>query len=428
MLLALRQACDALMEEQALASDNKPLSTWNVELATIHQSISRLEELDYGQPLKEEGVPQHWPMPTTPDLDEWATMAGSSAGALLHVRLCYGRDEDDSAYEISYGRMFISTAGLCWIPAAGEELEVGQTLMRWQDIVGLAKGDDSALGVVEDDQMQIRLGTGKVLHLLLAMPRFVPEDLSHLREIWHSYRNSEIVEVGSPSLLKSERGSQRSAFNPRFSRASNADSATPSFVSAIMPDRLPLANGPPDHTVLETFQLPSASLKSIYQALKAEDGGPLRHVLCDGNLLGAFDMGMSQWIKAKGSGTLVRRLRYRVQLPAGAAVVGASTSAVTDIIRINASQSIVVLVSASCTHDVPFVGNKFRVEVHYVFKPGAEGGVIFQLFVHVRWLEDLSYFCPVSKDSVAEQTETKMRKVAQSLARSLEEEAPRKKI
>lgn len=412
-LRMLRETCDSMMQEETYLGNSQSFNTWNVELATIHQSICRLEELAGARPRQEEAEPPRlWPKPAAHDLEEWKCLA-RNADVLLHVRLCYRREED-SAHEISYGRMFISTAGLCWVPALGEELEEGPSIIDWQEIVGLklAKGDDNILAV-EDDQIQVSLATGDVLHLLLAMPRFGPEDLTRLLEIWQAYRNGPIVEdkADIPRLFRHQ---------PSFLRASSADSATPSFVSATLPDRLPLEAVPPNSKELGTFSLPGASLQDIHAALKAEDGGPLRHALCDETVMGAFDVALSPWIKAKSSKTLVRRLRFRIRLPTGAAVLGATSSAVTDIFRLcPARDSMIVLVSASCTHDVPFVGNKFRIEAHYVFKQDDAEGVRFQLFMRVVWLEDLSFFSPVSKETVEDETEVKMRNVAQALARSL---------
>lgn len=142
--------------------------------------------------------------------------------------------------------------------------------------------------------------------------------------------------------------------------------------------------------------MPNATMKGIRKFLGKSREWPLRKFLEDHHKI--LDVEEAPWAaSSRVPGTFMRRLRFRMPMPDDVPptlrklVRIPDYSLVTYLARLGCTQDQIVLLTETCSHEVTY-GESFWVRDVLVFSDSAEGGVLFEKFTSVRWVNALPWY------------------------------------
>lgn len=199
---------------------------------------------------------------------------------------------------------------------------------------------------------------------------------------------------------------------------------TESFLAAA--ESLPAAEVPSKVKAEKfTAHLPHASLDAIKVALQgAGDDWPVKVYL--EKELNIHSIQCTPWAKARRYvGTRVRRLQFRMPLPdevpraVQKLVSMPKETAVTLLARLCNSDTTAVLLQEILSHDVAF-GEHFSVQDVFVFQAHPDGGVLFEKFTSVRWLQALPWWAGVVSTFIEMKVKADADRTGKRLAEILE--------
>jgi len=180
----------------------------------------------------------------------------------------------------------------------------------------------------------------------------------------------------------------------------------------------------PTEEPLFTGNLAGMSLNEVRLKLHSKDW-PMAQFLKEA--LGAYDLTETRWCTSESvPGTAARRARFIMPLPKdvpGAVAMLVSlpeTSHVTIVYRLRDSESEVVLLQQTCTHDVTF-GENFRVQETLSFTPSRAGGVDVRKWVEVIWAVSLPWSMGAVKSFIERKSNSAAKASASHLVRVLEQ-------
>lgn len=329
------------------------------------------------------------------------------SGTLLQVQVCSAAGNEDPP-EWSMGKLYASTDGLIFESMELPTWRVGP--VKWSDIASLQtlRGGDVRLEVLNRDAVYFFAGVSKldVLEKYGDLKKETPiakdtECLSPRKTGSPSTRTGRTESVTLPDCTPDTWLEQYTAGGSMiFHMASPASfSGAPPMMSFVpIADQLP-DEVPTDMQASVQVRMPKATIEGIREVLSMEDNWPLSSFLVES--LQITDVEETVWASShRIPGTLTRRLRFRMPLPADIPqavkklVSLPETTQVTFLARLGCSADKIILVQEACSHDVTY-GENFWAQDVLAFTTDPAGGVLFEKFANIRWVVSLPWYAGV---------------------------------